>query len=105
MNNCCVRCGYPLYDARYIYCKRCAEKRGGGIQDYIETEIATNTEQTLVVFTNNGQTYHFYGVENFKPTTTGFTFEYTGKATGVIRQATFNNTSVAGYAIAEEEAV
>lgn len=60
------------------------------------------SEQTLVVFTNNGQTYHFRGVDNFKPTTTGFSFDYTGKATGVKRQATFNNTSVAGYAIAEE---
>ncbi|MCA6745407.1 hypothetical protein [Enterococcus lactis] len=55
----------------------------------------------LIVFTNNGQTYHFYEVENFKPTTTGFSFVYTGKATGVTRSATFNNTSTAGYALAE----
>lgn len=28
----------------------------------------------LIVFTNNGQTYHFYDVTNFRPTTTGFSF-------------------------------
>lgn len=54
----------------------------------------------LVVFTNNGQTYHFHDIENFRPTTTGFSFEYTGKATGVKRRAVFNNTSTAGYALA-----
>ena len=54
----------------------------------------------LIVFTNNGQTYHFYEVTDFKPTT-GFSFAYTGKATGVTRKATFNNTSTAGYALAE----
>lgn len=55
----------------------------------------------LIVFTNNGQTYHFNGVEDFKPTTTGFGFTYVGKATGVKRHATFNNTSTAGFALAE----
>lgn len=54
----------------------------------------------LIVFTNNGQTYHFSGVEDFKPTTTGFSFSYIGKATGVKRDAMFNNTSTAGYALA-----
>lgn len=54
----------------------------------------------LIVFTNNGQTYHFKGVEDFKPTTTGFKFTYKGVATGVKREAVFNNTSVAGYALA-----
>lgn len=44
----------------------------------------------LIVFTNNGQTYHFKGVENFRPTTTG-----------VKRSAVFNNTSTAGYALRE----
>ena len=53
----------------------------------------------LIVFTNNGQTYHFFEVEDFKPTTTGFSFTYTGKATGVTRKAVFNNTSTAGYAL------
>lgn len=56
----------------------------------------------LVVFTNNGQTYHFKGVTDFRPTTTGFSFTYHGVATGIDRQATFNNTSTAGYALAEE---
>lgn len=55
----------------------------------------------LIVFTNNGQTYHFNGVTNFRPTTTGFAFTYLGKATGVTREAVFNNTSVSGYALAE----
>ena len=55
----------------------------------------------LIVFTNNGQTYHFYEVTDFKPTTTGFSFAYTLIATGVTRKATFNNTSTAGYALAE----
>ena len=54
----------------------------------------------LIVFTNNGQTYHFSGVEDFRPTTTGFSFNYTGKATGVTRSAVFNNTSTSGYALA-----
>ena len=53
----------------------------------------------LIVFTNNGQTYHFNGVGDFYPTTTGFKFTYAGVATGVTRQAVFNNTSVAGYAL------
>ena len=53
----------------------------------------------LIVFTNNGQSYHFYDVTDFRPTTTGFSFNYTGKATGLTRQAVFNNTSTAGYAL------
>ena len=55
----------------------------------------------LIVFTNNGQSYHFYEVTDFKPITTGFSFTYIGKATGVTRKAVFNNTSTAGYALAE----
>ena len=55
----------------------------------------------LIVFTNTGQTYHFNGVVDFYPTTTGFKFTYTGVATGVTRQAVFNNTSVAGYALVQ----
>lgn len=54
----------------------------------------------LIVFTNDGQTYHFFEVTDFKPTTTGFSFTYTGKATGVTRKAVFNNTCTAGYALA-----
>ncbi len=54
----------------------------------------------LIVFTNNGQTYHFFEVTDFKPTTTGFSFTYTVKATGVTRKAVFNNTCTAGYALA-----
>ncbi|MDT2984497.1 hypothetical protein [Enterococcus casseliflavus] len=57
----------------------------------------------LIIFTNNGQTYHFKGVENFKPTTTGFSFDYVGVATEVKRSAMFNNTSTAGYALREME--
>ena len=57
-------------------------------------------EQELIVFTNNGQTYIFHNISNFRPTTTGFSFTYMGKATGVAREAMFNNTSTAGYAIA-----
>lgn len=55
----------------------------------------------LIVFTNNGQTYHFNNVTDFRPTTTGFSFKYHGKATGIDRDAMFNNTSAAGYAIAD----
>jgi len=55
----------------------------------------------LIVFTNNGQTYHFNDVTEFRPTTTGFSFTYVGKATGVERGAMFNNTSTAGYALAQ----
>lgn len=53
----------------------------------------------LIVFTNNGQTYLFSNVTNFTTTTTGFKFTYEGKMTGVTREATFNNTSVAGFAL------
>lgn len=55
----------------------------------------------LIVFTNNGQTFHFKSVTDFRPTTTGFTFTYTGMATGVTRQATFNNASAAGFALVD----
>ncbi|WP_200773562.1 hypothetical protein [Gemella massiliensis] len=53
----------------------------------------------LIIFTNNGNTYIFTGVENLKQTTKGFSFEYTGQTTGVKRLAEFNYTSVAGFAI------
>lgn len=53
----------------------------------------------LIVFTNNGQTYLFSNVTNFTTTTTGFKFTYEGKMTGETREATFNNTSVAGFAL------
>lgn len=55
----------------------------------------------LIVFTNNGQTYMFDNVSDFKPTTKGFSFEYTGNATGVKRTAVFNSTSACGYALAD----
>ena len=57
----------------------------------------------LIIFTNNGQTYHFKEVADFRPTTTGFSFSYVGAATGVKRSAVFNNTSTAGYALREGE--
>ena len=56
----------------------------------------------LIVFTNTGQTYFFDNVENFRPTTTGFSFDYVGKATGLRRHAVFNNTSTSGYALKED---
>ena len=59
----------------------------------------------LIVFTNNGQTYLFKGVENFRPTTTGFSFDYFGVATSVKRSALFNNTSTAGYALRQTSEV
>lgn len=55
----------------------------------------------LIIFTNAGKTYIFYGVENFKPTTDGFSFDYNGKSTGMKRHAQFSYTSVSGYAIVE----
>lgn len=57
----------------------------------------------LIVFTNNGQTYMFDNVSNLKPTAKGFSFEYTGNATGVTRTAVFNSTSACGYALADVE--
>lgn len=56
----------------------------------------------LIVFTNTGQTYFFDNVENFRHTTTGFSFAYVGKATGLRRHAVFNNTSTSGYALKED---
>lgn len=52
----------------------------------------------LIIFTTMGRTFKFVNVESFEPTTQGFKFTYTGVATGVTRNAEFNNTSVAGYA-------
>ena len=57
----------------------------------------------LIVFTNNGQTFMFHDVTEFTNTTTGFKFKYFGKMTQVYREATFNNTSVAGYALKDED--
>lgn len=72
----------------------------GDVQ-YIKQE-KIEKETTVVVYTNNAQTLVFHGVNNFQVTSTGFGFDYTGKATGVTRHAIFNNSSTAGYAIAEE---
>lgn len=55
----------------------------------------------LIIFTNTGKTYIFNDVENLKPTTDGFSFDYTGKSTGIKRHAQFNYTSVSGYAITQ----
>lgn len=57
----------------------------------------------LIVFTNNGQTFMFKQVVDFKHTTTGFTFSYTGDSTGVTRKATFNHTSAAGYVLSDTD--
>ena len=48
---------------------------------------------------NHVMALNFFEVEDFKPTTTGFSFTYTGKATGVTRKEVFNNASTAGYAL------
>ena len=55
----------------------------------------------IIVFTNTGHTYDFKDVTEFIPTTTGFSFSYTGVATEVVRKVTFDYTSVAGYALNE----
>lgn len=57
----------------------------------------------LIIFTNNGQTFMFKRVVYFKHTTTGFTFTYKGVSTGITRKATFNHTSVAGYALSDTD--
>ena len=57
----------------------------------------------LIIFTNNGQTFMFKRVVDFKHTATGFTFTYKGVSTGVTRKATFNHTSVAGYALSDTD--
>lgn len=69
---------------------------------YVNNENS-GKETTVVVYTNNAQTLVFHCVDNFQVTSTGFGFDYTGKATGVTRHAVFNNSSTAGYAIAEEK--
>lgn len=57
-------------------------------------------EFDVIVFTNEGATYRFFNVNNFKKTETGIDFWYVGKSTGTTRNATFNNTSMTGYSIA-----
>jgi len=48
-----------------------------------------------------GRSLIFKNVENFGFHTQGFEFDYRGESTGVNRHANFNNTCVAGYAMAE----
>ena len=62
------------------------------------TPFEANPE--IIVFTSSGKTYNFKNIENLTPTTQGFEFDYTGVTTGVKRHASFNYTSVAGYALA-----
>lgn len=57
-------------------------------------------EFDVIVFTNEGATYRFFNVNNFKKTEKGIDFWYVGKSTGTTRNAIFNNTSMAGYSIA-----
>lgn len=66
-----------------------------------EKHMSNKLDRTLTIFTNNGQSFMFKHVTDFKYTTTGFEFSYTGEMTGVKRHAVFNNTSVAGYALAD----
>lgn len=61
--------------------------------------LLVNQGKTIFVFTNNGQVFKFSGVKNFTNTTTGFEFDYFGKASKTKNHAIFNNTSVAGYSI------
>lgn len=69
--------------------------------DYTGLRISPlEVKPEIIVFTSSGKTYNFKNVENLTPTTQGFEFDYTGMATGVKRHASFNYTSVAGYAIA-----
>lgn len=62
---------------------------------------AKPVDHTIVVYTNNAQTLVFHNIENFTVTSTGFSFDYKGKLTSVKRHAVFNNTSTAGYALAD----
>ncbi len=71
--------------------------------DYIDGGIRfqpIEVKPEIIVFTSSGKTYNFKNIENLTPTTQGFEFDYTGVATGVKRHASFNYTSVAGYALA-----
>lgn len=52
----------------------------------------------VLVFTNEGKTFMFKNVSEFRPTTQGFEFIYVGEATKETRKVNFNYTSVAGYA-------
>lgn len=66
-----------------------------------EEKMSDKLNRTLVIFTNNGQSFMFKHVTDFKYTTTGFEFSYAGEMTGVERHAVFNNTSIAGYALSD----
>lgn len=67
----------------------------------VEEEKDTMKEKELIVYTVSGNTYHFKHVTDFLPTTTGFSFTYTGVATGVTRQSNFDYKSTAGYSLAD----
>lgn len=58
-------------------------------------------EKELIVYTVSGNTYVFKHVTNVLPTTTGFSFSYTGVATGITRQANFDYKSTAGYSVTD----
>ena len=75
--------------------------RQGYIKPIDDRTHRSKTMKELVVFTNTGNNYYFENVENLKPTTNGFKFDYTGMATGKKRTATFDNTSTAGYTLAD----
>lgn len=57
----------------------------------------------IIIFTNNGHTYTFKNVSKFGYTTQGIKFIYTGIATGLTREAQFNNESMCGFAICDME--
>lgn len=69
------------------------------VEQVLDATEQEDDSQELIVFTNNGQTYLFSNVTKFTTTTTGFKFTYEGKMTGATREATFNNTSVSGFAL------
>ena len=58
--------------------------------------------KTITIFTNMGRTYFFKNISNFTHTTQGIRFSYVGVSTNIERVCEFNNTSMSGWAIADE---
>lgn len=56
----------------------------------------------IIIFTNNGFTYHFKNCTKLTITSDSIKFNYFGESTKVYRDAEFKFISTSGYAIHDE---
>lgn len=58
-------------------------------------------DKTLVIWLNNGATALFHQVSRFHDATDTISFKYVGQSTETTRNAVFNKSNLAGYALKE----